>query len=155
MRAIPRSELRDCIANSCFNQDEAKRKVFDGALAHISGIGGVFLNAEFGQPARTNTQHEDHTYPENAFPFSTAPLCLRHVALRIFCQQQAVAHQGGRGVLYFADVVAVAAVSLGHRRPRVLSGFAVGAIQRQRGIAAIAIAQFALGEGRLIKVPAG
>lgn len=57
-----------------FNQDEAKRKVFDGALAHISGIGGVFLNAEFGQPGRTNTQHEDHTYPENAFPFSTVPM---------------------------------------------------------------------------------
>ena len=25
-------------------------------------------------PARTNTQHEDHTYPENAFPFSTASM---------------------------------------------------------------------------------
>ena len=36
------------------------------------GIGGVFLNAEFGQPARTNTQHEDHYFPENAFPFSAA-----------------------------------------------------------------------------------
>ena len=49
-----------------------RRKVFDGVLAHISGIGGVFLNAEFGQPARTNTQHEDHYYPENKFPFSAA-----------------------------------------------------------------------------------
>jgi hypothetical protein len=63
--------LRDHIAQG-FNQDEKKRKVFDGVLAHISGIGKVFLNAEFGQPARTNTQHEDHTYPENAFPFSAA-----------------------------------------------------------------------------------
>ena len=63
--------LRDFVQQG-FNQDEGKRKVFDGALAHISGIGGVFLNAEFGQPARTNTQHEDHTYPENAFPFSVA-----------------------------------------------------------------------------------
>ena len=43
-------------------------------LTHISGIGRVFLNSEFGQPARTNTQHEDHLMPENAFPFSTAML---------------------------------------------------------------------------------
>jgi len=65
--------LRDHIIQG-FNQDEQKRKVFDGVLAHISGIGKVFLNAEFGQPARTNTQHEDHTYPENAFPFSAASM---------------------------------------------------------------------------------
>ena len=63
--------LRDFVHQG-FNQDEGRRKVFDGALAHISGIGGVFLNAEFGQPARTNTQHEDHYYPENSFPFSAA-----------------------------------------------------------------------------------
>lgn len=65
--------LRDFVHQG-FNQDEARRKVFDGAFAHISGIGGVFLNAEFGQPSRTNTQHEDHTYPENAFPFSSTRL---------------------------------------------------------------------------------
>ena len=65
--------LRDHIIQG-FNQDESKRKVFDGVLTHISGIGKVFLNAEFGQPLRTNTQHEDHTYPENAFPFSAAAL---------------------------------------------------------------------------------
>lgn len=55
-----------------FNQDEAGRKVFDGALSHIAGIGGVFLNAPFAQPFRTRTQHEDHRMPENAFPFSAA-----------------------------------------------------------------------------------
>ena len=65
--------LRDHVSQG-FNQDEAKRKVFDGVLAHISGVGRVFLNYEFGQPVRTNTQHEDHTYPENEFPFSTAQL---------------------------------------------------------------------------------
>lgn len=65
--------LRDFVHQG-FNQDEAKRKVFDGALSHIAGVGGVFLNAEFAQPARTNTQHEDHTYPENAFPFSAAKM---------------------------------------------------------------------------------
>jgi hypothetical protein len=63
--------LRDFVHQG-FNQDESARKVFDGVLSHIAGIGGVFLNAEFAQPARTNTQHEDHTYPENAFPFSAA-----------------------------------------------------------------------------------
>ena len=63
--------LRDFIAQG-FNQAETHRKVFDGALTHISGIGRVFLNAEFGQPSRTNTQHEDHLMPENEFPFSTA-----------------------------------------------------------------------------------
>jgi hypothetical protein len=63
--------LRDFLRDG-FNQDESARKVFDGMLAHTAGIGGVFLNYEFGQPARTNTQHEDHTFPENAFPFSTA-----------------------------------------------------------------------------------
>ena len=55
-----------------FNQDESGHKVFDGALSHIAGIGGVFLNAPFAQPFRTRTQHEDHTMPENAFPFSAA-----------------------------------------------------------------------------------
>jgi hypothetical protein len=63
--------LRDFV-HLGFNQDEAARKVFDGVLAHTAGAGGVFLNYEFGQPARTNTQHEDHTFPENTFPFSTA-----------------------------------------------------------------------------------
>ena len=63
--------LRDFVHQG-FNQDTRGRKVLDGALAHTAGVGGVFLNAEFGQPARTNTQFEDHMMPENAFPFSTA-----------------------------------------------------------------------------------
>lgn len=65
--------LRDHIAQG-FNQDARKRKVFDGVLAHISGVGRVFMNEPFGMPARTNTQHEDHTYPENTFPFSAAAM---------------------------------------------------------------------------------
>ena len=63
--------LRDYVKDG-FNQDESTRKVFDGMLAHTAGVGGVFLNAEFAQPNRTVTQHEDHTMPENVFPFSTA-----------------------------------------------------------------------------------
>ncbi|MFO1271568.1 MAG: alpha/beta hydrolase domain-containing protein [Rubrivivax sp.] len=65
--------LRDHVAQG-FNQDESARKVFDGVLSHIAGAGRVFLNAEFGMPARTATQHEDHLYPEHAFPFSAAKL---------------------------------------------------------------------------------
>lgn len=57
-----------------FNRDEAGRKVFDGIHSHIAGVGRVFFDVPFGQPARTNTQHEDHGFPESAFPFSTAML---------------------------------------------------------------------------------
>jgi hypothetical protein len=63
--------LRDFVRDG-FNQDESKRKVFDGVMAHTAGVGGVFLNDAFAQPNRTSTQHEDHTFPESAFPFSTA-----------------------------------------------------------------------------------
>ena len=65
--------LRDHVGQG-FNRDETGRRVFDGVLAHISGAGRVFLNAEFAQPGRTNTQHEDHLMPENEFPFSSARL---------------------------------------------------------------------------------
>jgi hypothetical protein len=65
--------LRDHIAQG-FNRDERGRRVFDGVLSHIAGVGRLFLNAPFGQPSRTRTQHEDHDFPENAFPFSTATL---------------------------------------------------------------------------------
>jgi hypothetical protein len=63
--------LRDYVRDG-FNQDENARKVFEGVMAHTAGVGGVFLNEEFAQPNRTSTQHEDHTFPESAFPFSTA-----------------------------------------------------------------------------------
>lgn len=63
--------LRNHISDG-FNRDEQGRRVFDGIHAHIAGIGRVFFNAPFAQPARTGTQHEDHDFPENAFPFSTA-----------------------------------------------------------------------------------
>ena len=65
--------LRDHMALG-FNQDEAGRKVIDGILSHVAGIGKVFDNYEFGQPYRTRTQHEDHGFPENHFPFAHATL---------------------------------------------------------------------------------
>jgi hypothetical protein len=55
---------------SGFNQDENQRRVFDGVLTNVSGIGKVFANFAFGQPYRTSTQHEDHAFPENWFPFA-------------------------------------------------------------------------------------
>jgi hypothetical protein len=57
-----------------FNRDEQGRKVFDGIHSHIAGVGRLFFNVPFSQPARTSTQHEDHTAPEAWFPFSTATL---------------------------------------------------------------------------------
>jgi len=65
--------LRDHVALG-FNQDEDGRKVFDGILTHVAGIGKVFANYEFGQAYRTRTQHEDHWFPENQFPFAHATL---------------------------------------------------------------------------------
>jgi hypothetical protein len=54
------------------NKDLRGRKVFDGVYSHTAGAGKVFANHSFAEPDRTVTQHEDHEYPENWFPFSTA-----------------------------------------------------------------------------------
>ncbi len=63
--------LRDHIALG-FNRDEDGARVFDGVFTHVAGIGRLFFNTPFAQPARTRTWHEDHDFPEVAFPFSTA-----------------------------------------------------------------------------------
>lgn len=65
--------LRDHLAQG-FNRDEAGTRVFDGIFTHVAGIGRVFFNTEFGQPARTRTWHEDHDFPEVQFPFATGAL---------------------------------------------------------------------------------
>ena len=64
--------LRDHIAQG-FNADEAGRRVFDGVLTHVAGVGRVFHNTPFAQPFRTRTWHEDHDFPEVEFPFSATP----------------------------------------------------------------------------------
>ena len=64
--------LRDHLAQG-FNRDEAGARVFDGVFTHVAGIGRVFFNTGFGQPARTRTWHEDYGFPEVEFPFATAP----------------------------------------------------------------------------------
>jgi hypothetical protein len=65
--------LRDFLWQG-FNRSESGNMVFDAAFSYIAGAGKVFLNAEFAEPFRTSTQHEDHFMPENAFPFSEARL---------------------------------------------------------------------------------
>ena len=65
--------LRDHLSLG-FNRDETGARVFDGVFTHVAGIGRVFLNTEFGQPARTRTWHEDHGFPEIEFPFATGDL---------------------------------------------------------------------------------
>ncbi len=65
--------LRDFLWQG-FNRDESGGKAFDAVFSYIAGAGKVFLNAEFAEPFRTSTQHEDHFMPENAFPFSEARL---------------------------------------------------------------------------------
>ena len=65
--------LRDHLAQG-FNRDESGARVFDGVFTHVAGIGRVFFNTEFGQPARTRTWHEDHGFPEVEFPFATGAL---------------------------------------------------------------------------------
>ncbi len=65
--------LRDHLAQG-FNADEDGARVFDGVLSHVAGIGRVFHNTPFAQPFRTRTWHEDHDFPEVAFPFAAAPM---------------------------------------------------------------------------------
>ena len=54
------------------NQDVRGRRVFDGLLPYISGIGKVFANHAFGQPGRTAGQHIGRLFPENWYPFAYA-----------------------------------------------------------------------------------
>lgn len=63
--------LRDHIAGG-FNADETGGRVFYGVFTHVAGIGRVFHNTPFAQPFRTRTWHQDHDFPEIAFPFSAA-----------------------------------------------------------------------------------
>lgn len=65
--------LRDHIALG-FNRAEDGGRVFDGVFTHVAGIGRLFHNALFAQPARTRTWHEDHDFPEVVFPFSATAL---------------------------------------------------------------------------------
>jgi hypothetical protein len=53
--------------------DERRRMVFDGALVHVPGAGKGSFNHRFAQTTRHPSQHEDHQYPTDFFPFGTTP----------------------------------------------------------------------------------
>jgi len=54
--------------------DEAGRLAFDGAYMEVPGAGGsAGFNSRFVQPTRHPSMLEEHDYPADAFPFTTAP----------------------------------------------------------------------------------
>jgi hypothetical protein len=53
-----------------FNADEDGRKVFDGVIPHVAGAGMGYFNHRFASPTRHNTQHDNHQYPADVFPFT-------------------------------------------------------------------------------------
>src|SRR2546428_6107314 len=65
--------LKDLIYQG-FNQDGSSRRVFDGAIPHISGSRKTYTNYEFAMPGRFSTQLEGHHYPGDQFPFTYATL---------------------------------------------------------------------------------
>lgn len=56
-----------------FNADESGRIVFDGLIPHVAGGGLGFFNHRFASPTRYNSQHADHLYPCDVFPFTYSP----------------------------------------------------------------------------------
>ncbi|MBV8775160.1 MAG: hypothetical protein JO166_22915, partial [Deltaproteobacteria bacterium] len=63
--------LRDFIYQG-FNEDQHRRKVFDGVIASVAGSRKTFVNFAFAQPGRFSRQHEDRLFPHDQFPFSYA-----------------------------------------------------------------------------------
>jgi len=56
------------------NLDESGRMVFSGAYLQVPGAGGsAGFNSRFAQPTRHPSMLEEHDYPADAFPFTTAP----------------------------------------------------------------------------------
>ena len=55
---------------SGFNADEQGRKVFDGLMPHVAGGGLGSFNHRFAQPTTYNTQHENHQWASDRFPFA-------------------------------------------------------------------------------------
>jgi hypothetical protein len=53
-----------------FNQDEQRRKVFDGVMAHVAGAGRGSFNLRFAQPSRDGHPFLNKFYPTDIFPFT-------------------------------------------------------------------------------------
>ncbi len=52
--------------------DEAGKPAFDGAFIHVAGGGKGGFNYRFAMPTRHASMLEDHIYPTDYFPFTTA-----------------------------------------------------------------------------------
>ena len=83
--------LKDLIYQG-FNQDEAGRTVFDGAIPHISASRRTFTNYEFAMPGRFSTALEGHFIPGDEFPFTyetlTDPISKKTDGWLMRCRQQ-------------------------------------------------------------------
>jgi Alpha/beta hydrolase domain len=83
--------LKDLIYQG-FNQDEAGRTIFDGAIPHISASRRTFTNYEFAMPGRFSTGLEGHYYPGDEFPFTyetlTDPISKKTDGWLLRCRQQ-------------------------------------------------------------------
>lgn len=55
---------------SGFNEDEQRRKVFEGLIPHVAGGGLGSFNHRFAQPTRHGSQHDHADYPVDRFPFA-------------------------------------------------------------------------------------
>lgn len=55
-----------------FNADEQNRIVFDGLMPHVGGGGLGYFNHRFAQPTKFSSQHLEHLYPSDYFPFGYA-----------------------------------------------------------------------------------
>jgi hypothetical protein len=53
-----------------FNEDEAKRRVFDGVIAHVAGGGRGSFNHRFAQASRDAHPYINFFYPTDIFPFA-------------------------------------------------------------------------------------
>ena len=53
-----------------FNEDEGRRKVFDGVMAHVAGAGRGSFNLRFAQASRDGHPFLNKFYPTDIFPFA-------------------------------------------------------------------------------------
>ncbi len=53
-----------------FNEDESKRRVFDGVIAHVAGGGRGSFNHRFAQASRDAHPYINFFYPTDIFPFA-------------------------------------------------------------------------------------
>jgi hypothetical protein len=53
-----------------FNEDESRRRVFDGVMAHVAGGGRGSFNHRFAQASRDGHPYLNFFYPTDIFPFT-------------------------------------------------------------------------------------